>query len=245
MKALQILGISGSPRSGNSDYLLEHALSAAREVSKAECGSYSFKGRKMGPCIACGHCLRETGSCAIKDDFQELLELWMEADVIIYSVPVYHMSIPGQLKCFIDRLGNSMFGRYAHLYEKGKEKLPKLLKSIGSIAQGIHFSSGQEHTITDLINHALLMQCVPVTGDMWESYIGGVGWTSCADERDALKSQYEREELDAVIAVRSARDVGRRSAEVALILREGIKAQAPQIRDDPSYTPILQKLGLL
>jgi len=245
MNDLQILGISGSPRSGNSDYLLEHALSAACEVAESECRSYSFRAKKMGPCIACGHCLREAGSCIVKDDFQELQELWLRADAVIYSVPVYHMSMPGQLKCFIDRLGNSMFGRYTHLYEKGKEKLPKLLKAIGSIAQGIHFSSGQEHTITDLINHALLMQCVPVAGDMWESYIGGVGWTRNVDERDALKAQYEREELDAVVAVRSARDVGRRTAEVALILREGIKAQAPFIKDDPSYRPILQKLGIL
>ena len=31
-----------------------------------------------------------------------------KADAHLYSVPVYHVGIPGQVKCFIDRLGNTI-----------------------------------------------------------------------------------------------------------------------------------------
>ncbi len=120
----------------------------------------------------CQACAKD-GECIIKDDFQELLEKWIEADVILYSVPVYHMGMPAQLKAFLDRLGNSLFGRYVKNFSPDAVTLPRSLKVIGSIAQGAHIFSGQEHTITDLINHALIMGCVPVTGDMWEAYIGG------------------------------------------------------------------------
>ncbi|HOL17595.1 MAG TPA: flavodoxin family protein [Bacillota bacterium] len=244
MRKLQVLGISGSPRKGNSEYLLKHALEAAREVQPegVETIEYSFRGKKMGPCIACGYCDRHPGECSTKDDFAALRRLWMEADVIIYSVPVYHMSMPGQLKCFIDRLGNSLFGEFKHLFKPGEESLPKLLKVIGSIAQGCHIFSGQEHALTDLINHALLMQSVPVTGDMWQSYIGGGGWTSTEIDRKALQNQYEREQYDAVVAVKAARDVGKRAVEICLLLHAGILARQEELSRDPAYKPLLDRL---
>lgn len=244
MRKLQVLGISGSPRKGNSEYLLHHALESARMVRPQGIGclEYSFRRKIMGPCIACGYCEKHGGQCSVKDDFAELQDLWLQADVIIYSVPVYHMSMPGQVKCFIDRLGNSMFGRFKHLFNPGEEGLPKLMKVIGSIAQGIHISSGQEHTLTDLINHALIMQCIPVTGDLWQSYIGCGGWTSNEVDRKALKNQYENQQFDAVVAVKSARDVGKRSVETCLVLQEGIRALREDLIKDPAYKPLLDRI---
>lgn len=244
MEQLNILGICGSPRKGNSEFLMNKALEAACEAisGTSNCTAYSVRGKKFAPCVACGKCGENGGECIIKDDFQELRDLWMAADVIIYSVPVYHMGIPGQLKCFIDRLGNSTFGKYCHLYEPGKEKLPKLMKVIGSIAQGIHICSGQEHTITDLINHTLLMQCIPVTGDMWESYIGGGGWTSNDGDRNALEKQVGENGYDALAALRSAQDIGKRAAEIAMILKEGARVRKAVLESDPSYKPFVSRL---
>lgn len=244
MRKLQVLGISGSPRKGNSEYLLQHALEAARNVQPQdlECNEYSFRRKIMGPCIACGYCEKNGGECSVKDDFAALRRLWMGADVIIYSVPVYHMSMPGQVKCFIDRLGNSLFGEFKHLFKPGEEALPKLLKVIGSIAQGVHISSGQEHTLTDLINHALIMQSIPVTGDMWHSYIGCGGWTSNDIDRRALQNQYEREHYDALVAVKSARDVGKRAVETSLLLHAGIQVRKAELCKDPAYKPLLDRI---
>ncbi|HCW50700.1 MAG TPA: hypothetical protein DGR79_01335 [Clostridiales bacterium] len=242
---VRVLGISGSPRKGNSQFLLEEALGAARAVSpgKVECTSYSLRGKKFAPCVSCFRCGDQGGECVLKDDFQELRDLWVAADVVIYSVPVYHMGVPGQLKCFLDRLGNSLFGRYRNLFPAGVDTLPKLLKVVGAIAQGVHLSSGQEHTLTDLICHALILQCIPVTGDMWQSYIGAGGWTSNDIARDALARQAEAGEADAAALVKAARDVGRRATEIALVLQEGGRLLKDTLRADPAYLPFLERLG--
>ncbi len=245
MLSVDVLGICGSPRKGNSEFLLQQALEAARSVDPdhVQCTLYSVRGKKLAPCVSCFRCGELEGECVIKDDFQQLRELWVAADAIIYSVPVYHMGIPGQLKCFIDRLGNSLFGRYRHLFPAGVESLPKQLKVVASIAQGVHLCSGQEHTITDLINHALVMQCVPVAGDLWESYIGPAGWTGKDIARDALARQFERGEGDAAILVKAARDVGRRVVEMARILKAGGRQLREHLQDDPSYAPFLERIG--
>jgi len=239
------LGISASPRKGNSEFLLKEAMGAARAASPEGTvfDTYSLRGKKMAPCVSCFRCGERGGECVIEDDFQALRDLWLAADVILYSVPVYHMGMPGQLKCFIDRLGNSLFGRYRHLFPPDRDSLPKHLKVIGSIAQGVHIFSGQEHVLTDMINHTLLMQCIPANGDMWECYIGAGGWTSNDIDRKALEKQSEEGTFDATVAVRAARDLGRRAVELALILRAGGRAMRDELAQDPAYTPFLERIG--
>jgi multimeric flavodoxin WrbA len=244
MRPIHVLGICGSPRNGNSLFLLEKALAGSREVDPAgvTTTSYTIKGKTFEPCIACSHCAKHDGECVHKDDFSELRTLWLNADVILYSVAVYHMGMPGQLKCFIDRLGNSMFGMFRSQLPEGAESLPKLLKVIGSIAQGMHIFSGQEHALTDLINHALVMQSVPVTADLWESYIGAAGWTGNRAERDALKSLADSAEMGATAAVRASATIGRRAVEMAMIIRSGLAARREMLARDPLYGPVLARL---
>lgn len=240
---IKVLGICGSPRKGNSQYLLEKALEAAQKAAPGEVETelYSIRGKKFAPCISCFKCGDQQGECILKDDFQELREKWVEAGVVIYSVPVYHMGIPAQLKAFLDRLGNSLFGRYAGLFD-GEANLPRSLKVIASIAQGAHLFSGQEHTITDLINHALIMGCVPVTGDMWEAYIGAGAWTYNEVGRNVLAENEENGSLDTRVALRGAESIGRRAAELALILKAGGLANANRFSGEPVYQPFLRRI---
>jgi len=240
---IHVLGICGSPRKGNSHYLLEKALEAAREVAPGEVETelYSIRGKKFAPCVSCFRCGELQGECVIKDDFQELREKWVKADVIIYSVPVYHMGIPAQLKAFIDRLGNSLFGRYSNLF-KEEAKLPKSLKVVGAIAQGAHLYSGQEHTLTDLINHALVMGCIPVTGDVWETYIGAGAWTYNDSSRNVLAEKSEEDGLDMRVALRGTTSLARRAVELAFILKSGGKEEAKRLETDPIYVPFLERI---
>ena len=239
-----VLGISGSPRKGNSQFLLEQALESAKlvEPEYVHTHMYSVRGKTFNPCIACGYCEEHDGTCVHKDDFEGLRQLWLGADVIIYSVPVYHMSMPGQLKCFIDRLGNSMSGKFRSQMPAHMKTLPKLFKVIGSIAQGMHIFSGQEHTITDLINHALIMQSIPVVGDMWESYIGAGGWTMNRIERDGLKGLADGEDLSVKAVIKASRDIGRRSVELAKIVHSGVLAEKDLLDRDPVYHPLVASL---
>jgi multimeric flavodoxin WrbA len=244
MLSTKVLGISGSPRKGNSLFLLKEALENAKAVDPESVHTelYSIKGKTFNPCIACRYCKDHDGECVHKDDFEELRTRWFDADVILYSVPVYHMSMPGQLKCFIDRLGNSMSGWFRSRMPEGVYALPKLFKVIGSIAQGIHIFSGQEHTITDLINHTLIMQCIPVAGDMWESYIGAAGWTVNLIDRDGFEKLAKGDDLGVKAAIKASRDLGRRSVELAKIVQSGILASKTLLEKDPIYHPAISML---
>lgn len=240
MRPVRVLGICGSPRKGNSLFLLEQALEGCQGVGGAEVSStlFDFRGRSFLPCDACSHCERHAGACTHDDDFEELRSLWMRADVVLYSVPVYHMGIPAQVKAFIDRLGNAMFGLYRSALPPGISSLPKLLKVVGAVAQGIHAFAGQEHAISQLINHALVMQCVPVTGDLWESYTGAAGWTANRGEKNALMLLAESGDLAARAAVAASRSLGRRCVEMALVIRAGIAACRETLAPDPLWAPL-------
>lgn len=236
---IHVLGICGSPRKGNCQYLLKEALKAASEVNPAwvETETYSFRGKKFSPCIACFKCAekKHLGECAIRDAFQELRDRWIRSDVIIYSVPVYHLSIPGQVKCFIDRLGNSI-NRYFEV------RSPRFLKVIGAIAQGMHFAAGQEFAINFLIQHAVLKNCIPISGDGWQSYLGAAGWTLGQRQKDAIQRQCENKDLDAEVAVHASRSLGKRAVELALIIQQGGASLKEFLSEDPCYGPFLRRL---
>ncbi len=241
---LRVLGISGSPRKGNSEYLLHYALEGAVEYAPGRITTeeYSFRGKKFEPCIGCGYCIRKNGECIYDDDFDDLRSKWFWADVIIYSLPVYHMSMPGQVKCYIDRLGNATFGSHRVIMEDGTETVAKQMKIIGTIAQGLHIFSGQEHTITDIINHTLIMQSIPVTGDLWETYIGAGAWTRNIDRRNAIEQLNKEGEFSAEAAVKASKKLGRRCVEQADIQIQGLIACGDQLRNDPGYSRLYESL---
>ena len=241
----KILGFCGSPRKGNSEYLLNQAMESIKaraEVLGEEVSieTVRVRGKKLSGCVMCQGCMKD-GRCLIKDDFQALQDKWMEADVIIYSVPVYHMGIPAQLKAFIDRLGNSMFGRYKAIFGSDVSTVGKPLKVVGCIAQGIHTASGQEQTIIQMINHALITGCIPVSGDMWESYIGAGGWTSNVESRRAIEEQYDDGAEDARVLVDSSRSLATRAFDLAVLLRNG-GLNTPKIAEESQYMAFAESL---
>ncbi|HSR13820.1 MAG TPA: flavodoxin family protein, partial [Thermodesulfobacteriota bacterium] len=216
----------------------------ARYPDRVETETYKFGQTPFAPCDACGAHKRLNGECRIKDGFQELRDKYLEADGIIYSVPVYHMGIPGQVKCFIDRLGNSL-GYYFADYLPGEPSfhIPRLLKVVGTITQGSHIFAGQEHVQAFLNTHAMIMRCIPVPGDLWESYIGAAGWTEVGHELTAFKKLAEAGTPDARIALRAAQAVALRVSEMAFIVRSGIAANSEVLEKQPTYVPVLQKIA--
>ena len=57
----------------------------------------------IGYCRACDGCMRNGGTCVLKDDMAEVLELFQKADVLVLATPVYFYGISAQMKTFIDR----------------------------------------------------------------------------------------------------------------------------------------------
>jgi len=236
---IRLLGICASSRKGNSHFLLKGAIAEAKKVfgDTLDYEIYHIKKKFFAPCDACGVHKKLKGECRVKDDFQELRDKWVRSDAIIYSLPVYHMSVPGQLKCFIDRLGNSQGFYYnTESPEQAKYDIPRLLKAIGVIVQGAHLYGGQEKALQFMIDHILLMRCVPVSGDLSESYIGALGWTGGTVELKAIESLLAENDRDAALTFRAAKTLGVRVVQMANILRQGLK-QCKGILDAPMYFP--------
>ncbi|OPL09716.1 MAG: hypothetical protein AVO34_13170 [Firmicutes bacterium ML8_F2] len=243
MKKLKVLGICASPRSkGNMEYILGRCLEAMRRNGgdEVEIKRYLFRAKKMNPCLDCGGCYL-SGECVIRDDFQRLKELWLEADIVVYAVPVYHLGLPGQLKCFIDRLGQSICAAHSDECNGKEETMPKYLKVIAPLTLGIHQVSGQEQTIMQIINHALIMQCLPVSGDAWQCYTGAGGWTQNREEKDAIEKLAGERDFSTLALIKAIETTALRALQLARVVRDGLIACREELAGDAQYRFVLDK----
>ena len=99
---MRVLAVSGSPnKGGNTATLLGIALDSAK-AEGAETELFSVSGKNIQPCDGCWGC-RQSGTCHIKDDMQELYEKLIAADGIIFGTPIYFWGITSQAKAIMDR----------------------------------------------------------------------------------------------------------------------------------------------
>jgi len=100
---MKILVINGSPRDEQSNSLvLTRAFLEGAGWADAEVVHVSKLNIKN--CKGCFGCWRATpGECVIKDDMSDVIPKLIEADVVIWSFPLYYYSVPGGLKTLIDR----------------------------------------------------------------------------------------------------------------------------------------------
>ncbi len=98
----KVLILSASPRvRGNSDILCNQFMLGAQELGHNVEKIYLQK-EKLNYCTACGSCMK-TRTCVQKDNGNLILEKMVNADVIVFSTPVYFYTMCGQLKTLIDR----------------------------------------------------------------------------------------------------------------------------------------------
>ena len=101
--AKNVLIISSSPRKhGNSQMLCEEFKKGA-EAKGHNVNLVRIAEKKIGCCKACDACMRNGGTCVQKDDMADILKLYLDADVLVLSTPVYFYGITAQMKTFIDR----------------------------------------------------------------------------------------------------------------------------------------------
>ncbi len=99
---MKILGISTSPRkTGNTAVMVEEVLKGAGQEG-AETELFSVSGKKFQPCDGCYSCAGK-GLCHIEDDMQQVYEKMIEADGILFGVPVYYYSMNAHAKIIMDR----------------------------------------------------------------------------------------------------------------------------------------------
>lgn len=226
---VSILGIAGSPRAGNTEIMVREALAGAERVSAVQTHFFSFHRRRFAPCVGTcwKYCARE-GTCCYQDDFQEFFDLWLGADGILFGVPVYHMSVPAQVKAAIDRLGNVLASHYG-------DGLPRFSKVCGALTQGMDTFGGQELTLQYLLSHFVLMNCLALSGDLLKSYLGAAGVAPSID-LDAIRSD------DGALVV--ARNLGQRVAEMSHIVKAGLAALGDELPETYFFRREMPKPGL-
>lgn len=103
---MKVLVLNASPKGSNSGTmkLSKSFLEGFNIVQEAEVDIIDIYNLDIKPCRGCYNCWHKTpGSCAIRDDMEESLALVKDADLIIWSFPLYHYSIPAKGKMFLER----------------------------------------------------------------------------------------------------------------------------------------------
>lgn len=106
MREITILGISGSPRKGNTEWLLNKFLEAAA-ARGADTRLILLRRQSIRLCRGCLACeaggAGRQGICRTRDDMQELYPALLDASGIVFGTPVYFSMLSGLLKNFMDR----------------------------------------------------------------------------------------------------------------------------------------------
>lgn len=221
---VKLFAISGSPRAnGNTQFLLDKAVEGSKSIGNVEVEVYSLAQKKLSGCVFCNGC-KKNGTCIINDDFQDIFKKWLQADGLLVASPVFHMNVPSQLKAVMDRLGHVMFAHFNRF-------VPRFSKPGGVLAQGTATFGGQETTELMLIQHLLTMNCLPVTADKPNSYIGVAGVSPTWDKGSICGNNE---------AMETAFVLGRRVAEMAKVVKFGLDSME-DLPIEYDYVRLLQR----
>jgi multimeric flavodoxin WrbA len=116
---MKIVSVIGSPNGlhGNTGLLLNQLLEQAQRAG-ADIETYSLADYFVQSCRGCFSCSK-TGTCPIKDDFEQIKNALISAEGIIFACPNYMFHISSQMKAFIDRSFSFLYhcrmlaGKYA------------------------------------------------------------------------------------------------------------------------------------
>ena len=100
----KVVVITGSPRkNGNSAAMAEAFIKAAEEKGHTVT-RFDAAMMNVGGYHACETCFKSGKACSFDDDFNTIAPHILEADDIVFAMPVYWYSIPGQIKNVIDKI---------------------------------------------------------------------------------------------------------------------------------------------
>jgi multimeric flavodoxin WrbA len=160
-----ILGLCGSPRAKTTEYVLRKALEMLEEQG-FETEFYTVRGKDLGFCIHCDHCLKGKG-CILQDDMQRLYTLMEEAEGFIIATPVYNGGVSAQTKAVMDRT-RALLAADPEVF-RGKAGV--------AIAIGGDRSGGQELAIQQIITFYTLNGVLTLSGGFFGANIGAAFWS--------------------------------------------------------------------
>lgn len=106
----KVVVITGSPRKNGNSFAMTDAFIKAAEEKGHTITRFDAALKKVGGCHACETCFSTGKACTFDDDFNTIAPAILEADAIVFTMPVYWYSIPAQMKGVIDRIFSFVVG---------------------------------------------------------------------------------------------------------------------------------------
>ena len=106
----KIVVITGSPRKNGNSFAMTNAFIQAAEAKGHQVTRFDAAMQNVGGCHACETCFKTGKACSFDDDFNTIAPAILEADAIVFTMPVYWYSIPAQIKGIIDKLFSFVVG---------------------------------------------------------------------------------------------------------------------------------------
>lgn len=100
----KIVVITGSPRKDGNSFAMTDAFIQAAEGKGHSVTRFDSALKNVGGCHACETCFKTGKACSFDDDFNTIAPAILEADAVVFTMPVYWYSIPAQIKGVIDKL---------------------------------------------------------------------------------------------------------------------------------------------
>lgn len=106
----KIVVITGSPRKNGNSFAMTDAFIKAAEAKGHTVTRFDAAMKSVGGCRACETCFKTGKACSFDDDFNTIAPAILEADAVVFTMPVYWYSIPAQIKGVIDRIFSFVVG---------------------------------------------------------------------------------------------------------------------------------------
>ena len=106
----KIVVITGSPRKDGNSFAMTQAFIEAAEAKGHTVVRFDAAAKNVGGCHACETCYKSGKACSYDDDFNTLAPDILDADAVVFTMPVYWYSIPAQVKGVIDKLFSLVVG---------------------------------------------------------------------------------------------------------------------------------------
>ena len=146
---MRILVLNGSPKRDLSDtmHITRAFLDGMQDAAPQDVRLIHVNERHIDYCTGCFVCKKNGGTCVLDDDMREILDAILDADLLIFSFPLYSYGMPGALKNVIDRMMplsswnmvRNAEGKYGHRMQYDVDRLHYMM--ICGIMRSITFFS--------------------------------------------------------------------------------------------------------
>ncbi len=210
---IKALGLSASPRHGNTEVMIKEALQAAQGLG-AETEYVSFVGKEIKPCIACDKCKTDAKTCTISDDWQEINNKFRTSDCVIIGSPVYLGGVNAQLKAYMDRFYGESDARL------NKENARPLVGGAIAVAGGRH--GGQDDALHQIRVFFEKRGILPIGIRLPHKQMGATG--HAYSKGDIVNDKWINWRGPPASSLQGASDLGKRVVLITKIVKAGMKA---------------------